>query len=348
MTKKAYIVMTALPPTKGHLALIKFAKNVANSVRVILCTQPHEPFVQERLASLKEAVKDMLNVSVVHFDEEIQQEPIGDSDAEFWLMWKDILEVYGFHAGDFIVASEDYGKKLADVVHGEFIPFDMDRVLVKTKARNVRDDFFENYHMMLPEFQKTLRKTVTVFGCESVGKTTLSREIAESLGGEWSQEWARPYLEIKDVGVEVTQEKMESIHRGQAAQQKFIAENTVDKPLVVQDTDLFSTLGYWRLWNTIEPFSLNYDARLLKSDLYIIPQSNIPFEEDPLRYGGDERESQDQFWIDICEEFELPYVVLQSSSREGRLAEAREICMKLIQSDIDTLNFKRFGREYEA
>lgn len=36
----------------------------------------------------------------------------------------------------------------------------------------------------------------------------------------------------------------------------------------------------------------------------------IPFEADPLRYGGDKRESGMQHWIDILEEFDLPYYVV--------------------------------------
>ena len=59
------------------------------------------------------------------------------------------------------------------------------------------------------------------------------------------------------------------------------------------------------------PKGLVTDATILKSDLYLITQSNIPFEQDPLRYGGDRRESKDEYWIGLCEGYDLNYRVVK-------------------------------------
>ena len=130
-------------------------------------------------------------------------------------------------------------------------------------------------------------------------------------------EYARPYLEA--VGPEITADKMHAIWKGQMALQRS-AREWRDRPFIFQDTDLFSTLGYWRLphWHSVlgDPSPmLEVDAITLQSDLYIILKSdNVPFEPDPLRYGGDRRESSDQYWIDLAEQYSLNYVV--ASRRE--------------------------------
>ena len=80
--------------------------------------------------------------------------------------------------------------------------------------------------------------TITIFGAESVGKTTLARQLAEALDGEWVQEFARVYLEA--TGQDVTPDSMRAIWRGQAGLQRLPHK----KPAryVIQDTDLFSTV----------------------------------------------------------------------------------------------------------
>lgn len=167
---------------------------------------------------------------------------------------------------------------------------------------------------------------VTIFGAESVGKTTLSHQLADALEGTWQCEFARPYLET--TGEDVTTQSMHAIWYGQAAlQRRARREHT---RYIIQDTDLFSTLGYWQLPHVSPviggcPNKLIRDAKALTSDLYLILQSNIPFERDALRYGGDRRESSDQYWIDLCVQYDLPYVVLGASDKAERVQEAMHI-----------------------
>lgn len=176
---------------------------------------------------------------------------------------------------------------------------------------------------MIPEFQSYIRQTVTVFGCESTGKTTLSKNLARKHNGHWIFEYARPLLEKRENVI--NDDVMTDIWKGQAALQRQ-TKFWHDKPWVFQDTDLFSTVGYWEFWKPGTcPEDLIADALALKSDLYIIPQSNIPFEPDPLRYGGDKRESDDQYWINLCKKYDLNYKVLEGGNFYGRLSDCETI-----------------------
>ena len=165
--------------------------------------------------------------------------------------------------------------------------------------------------------------TITIFGAESTGKTTLSRKLAVTLGGEWLYEFARPYLEL--TRAPITPSSMTAIWRGQQ-----VLQTMREGPIVVQDTDLFSTVGYWQFphWHDVLgdcPGQLIRDAKQLQSDLYLITPSNIPFEPDPLRYGGDAREGADEYWVAVCEQYQLPYIVLSASDPAARVTEALTI-----------------------
>lgn len=316
---RAFVVMTALPPTKGHLQLLQFSGRLAHTTAIV-CTQPDEPFAQERFNAIHDAAQNR-RVEVRHFHQTVEQNPEAPG---FWDMWRAILDRYGFQEGDYIVASEHYGKRFADEMGGKFMPYDIDRTIYPCKGTDIRTAPVSNFDDILPEFQKYLRQTVTFIGAESTGKTTLSRKVAARNRGYWLQEWARPYLEENKVE-EITYEAMNDIWAGQKALQDHAFHNLKDKPWVFQDTDLFATVGYWDFWKGDTPLDLIKDAFARKSDLYIIPQSNIPFEPDPIRYGPGERESQDDHWINLCKKYKLNYEVLTASTLVGRILETQDI-----------------------
>lgn len=343
----AWVLMTALPPTKGHGNLIRFAKGLSSAVNVLVCTQPDEPFVREREQAIAEFCQPV-GVNVDYIRAPMQQEPTGEDDDDFWDEWKILFQNRHFRDGDYIVASEHYGAKLADVLGGRFMPYDIAREIQYTKATLVRNDPFAYFNTILPEFQRHLRMRVTVFGAESTGKTTLSRDLTAHSGESlWLPEWARPYLE--EVGSEITPAKMSRIAAGQfalQAQANFLAR---DIPLIVQDTDLFSTLGYWEMYSpdTVRS-ALSYEAHTLRSDLYLITPSNIPFEADPLRYGGTVRESPDEYWVALCEREGLNYAVLSQSDQALRINEAERLIEQTYwELFASKLNYQREGREYE-
>lgn len=321
--------MTAMPPTTGHLQLVQFAKNLlpdGGVVEVILNTQPVEPYPNERYIALTQAIErvGLSNCTKVrHYSEMIEQNPEAPG---FWGMWKQMLLDYGIQAGrDIIVASEDYGKTLAELTGTKFFPYDIERQINPSKATKVRDYPFQYFSSILPEFQRYVKTRVTFFGAESTGKTTTSKLVAQRLGAPWLPEYARPYLE--NTVNEITVDSMEAIWKGQLALQRQGDLLSTKSPYIIQDTDLFSTVGYWKLPHWEEflfqcPEQLEFDAVLNASDLYVITKSDIPFEKDPLRYGGDVREGSDEYWISVCEEFKLNYVVLESNTVQDRAEEA--------------------------
>jgi NadR type nicotinamide-nucleotide adenylyltransferase len=340
---KSYVLLTAIPPTIGHLHLIQFANRLSDEGTVVLiCTQPGEPFAHERVESLRRAVHVLGNVNVQHLHKTIEQDPKTDS---FWDMWYELMVGFGIRPGDYIVASEPYGQKVANLVGATFYPYDIQRDITNVKASTIRQNPLAHFDEILPEFQPYIRTKVTVFGAESTGKTTLSHQLAKELDGHWLFEYARPYLE--NTVNEITIRSMTSIWKGQVALQEHVLD-LPGKPYVIQDTDLFSTVGYWQFPHWRQhigkcPAGLIDDAIALKSDLYIITPSNIPFESDPLRYGGNVREGSDEYWVKVCKRYKLPYLILKSNTREGRLKEAKVAIKKIASQKAAKLYYDRHG-----
>lgn len=342
---RAWTLMTALPPTKGHFNLMDFASRLGDErARVLVCTQPSEPMGGQRFAAVAQAANRTAGIDVIHMHRELPQDP---KSPGFWDMWKGIMTAYGFKPGDIFTSSEPYGAQLAAVLGGHFMPYDIGRELRFTKATHIRDDLRQHFADVMPEFQPRLVSTITVWGAESTGKTTLSRELARSYNGHWVFEWARPYLEalahgygpretrLGTLGTDINVASMTDIWHGQYAVQKQAA-TWLEKPFVIQDTDLYSTIGYWEQPHWADqlgpvPEELILDAKETQSDLYLILKGNIPFELDPLRYGGDHRESPDEFWIGIAEKYGLNYKVVPYSDFNERLSYAMMEARRLVE-----------------
>lgn len=341
---KAIVLMTALVPTVGHKFLIDYAKNLADSVHVIVGTMDREPVDSSlRYESIKKTYEHRyINVIVHHLHRDVPQEP--SEHPDFWNVWKNIVnEFVDVEPDDYFVASELYGIDMANVLGCKFMPCNRYREVVPVKGTNVRNDLMDSFEFILPEFQTHIRKTVTIFGAESCGKTTMSRWLAKELNGHFVPEWAREYLET--VGAEITDEKMRAIIHGQYALQKTAHNDLFNKPFIFQDTDLFSTVGYYRLWGggTDEDNDLvEYYAKRTKSDLYIVMNDGIPFEADPLRYGGDVRESKTQYWIDLLEDFGCHYYVVKTTDQRLQQIEVAREIIKFF--DDETKNIREYKR----
>ena len=315
------VLMTALVPTVGHLHLIDFAAALAGTgtAHIIVGSMDSEPIhgLTRYTALHTYANNTHNNVIVHHLHRDVPQNPWEHED--FWNLWASIVrEFVDVKSTDYFVASELYGLDMAKVLGCTFMPCDIARQTMPVKGTNVREDLFKNFHLIAPTFQHNIRKTVTIFGAESCGKTTMTKMLSKHLDGWFVPEWAREYLET--VGSELTQDKMRAIVTGQSALQRSV-QTLHGKPFIFQDTDLFSTLGYYRLWgNGTEKdiYSVTSKALWNKSDMYIVMNDKIPFEADPLRYGGDKRESSTQYWIELLEEFNLPYHEVMATDKLGQ------------------------------
>ncbi|QIG65784.1 nicotinamide-nucleotide adenylyltransferase [Ochrobactrum phage vB_OspM_OC] len=319
------VLMTALLPTRGHEDLIRFASSITfGKVHVIVSSRSFEPIysIQRTEALVSFARRENLNnVEIIsHADDQAPQNPNPDlettpgADVKFWKYWTDAIVslVNDVVPDTAIISSEPYGQIIADKFGCRFVPYDIDRVLNPIKGTTARQNIKENWMQLSQYFRENFQQRFVIFGQESVGKTTMAKALADDdkTGHTlFVPEYARGYLE--HVGAELTKEKMENISFGQSGYQKAVI-GMDQYHTIIHDTDLFSTVGYYRIMD----LDINTNPYLLKAakkmsyeiDRYFLMPDDIPFEQDQLRYGGDQRESSYEFWKDLLDEFNIRYV----------------------------------------
>jgi NadR type nicotinamide-nucleotide adenylyltransferase len=326
MLKTVFVLGTFMPLHIGHEQLLRFAVKIASQqesptrVNVLINTRDCEPIpshvrewalhqLMERL-DRENSTKYKSVVSCYHGD--VPQNPSeADSEEMFWEIWKFLLLKNTLvRPGDIIVGSETYCIKLAEVMRCTFLPYDVGRNTNQISATEIRKNPYNHFSKIVPEARSFFQTKVTLFGAESTGKSSMTARLASRIfPNVVVTEWARPYLEM--CGTELTQDKMNAIEKGQYAVQCCAASNP-EAMFIFQDTDLISTFGYHKIFNSVPGKWLYYNMVETISDLYVVMNDQIPFEKDPIRYGGDVRQSNTDFWVDLLQEFGCNYMVVKS------------------------------------
>lgn len=351
--KHGVVILTAILPTEGHRNLIEFAhrfmKQNYGRLTVLLFSRYKEPISGlTRIGWFQEEFDRDFQSNSLYFynvlDDEAPQNP-GDH-PDFWNWWSDRIKKALSSRGqpdrvDYFFASENYGVEMSKALGCQFIPYDIARDILPISGTQVRHSMPILWDKIIKPARHDLslrHGTFCMFGQESVGKTTIAKAVAQRItGAVFEPEWARPYLET--VGVELNEEKMDNIFRGQYDQMMVTAGMA---PITLRDTDLLSTIGYQRLkgWNVPNWWEHNFYET--QSTLYFLLPDDVPFEEDPLRYGGDRRETNTAYWEDLLQEFGCNYMKVPTGSLDKKINFVFEnILVNFMKSYHSIRTFKR-------
>ena len=180
---------------------------------------------------------------------------------------------------------------------------------------------------------------IVLFGPESTGKTTLSRQLARHYNTVWVPEFARDYLQKKWNNERKTcqPEDILPIAEGQVKLENTSAEKA-DKILIC-DTDLLETKVYSEEYygGFVDP-KLDEAAQENKYDLYLLTYIDTPWEEDDLRDKPEERLEMFTAFKDVLHKHQRPYLLLKGD-KETRLQKAIKAIDKLLASGQNLYSF---------
>ncbi len=171
---------------------------------------------------------------------------------------------------------------------------------------------------------------VVLFGPESSGKTTLSRQLARYYHTVWAPEFAREYLQNKWNNERKTceAEDLIPIAIGQMKLENKLAKRA-DKILIC-DTDLLETKVYSEeFYGGFVDEKLNKAANENQYDLYLLTYIDTPWEEDDLRDRPEQRLEMFNAFETALKKHNRPYILLKGD-RETRLKNATEAIDKII------------------
>ncbi len=162
----------------------------------------------------------------------------------------------------------------------------------------------------------TMRVVLT--GSESVGKTTLAAQLAAHYGIEYVPEFVRDYaaqkgsaLDFRDHGpIAFGQMAREDEYRARAG------------ALLIQDTDLLSTVVYCHHYFGRCPAFIEEAAIARQPSLYLLLDIDVPWVADDVRDRAERRDEVQQLFVTTLERFSAPFVRIQGSWDE-RFAAAR-------------------------
>ena len=297
-----------LPPHLGHEYLIHFAEKFVDALTVIVGTLENEPIPGDlRFSWMKELFP---NSNVVHLTDENPQHPAEHPD--FWNIWLRSIRKFIPTGPDYVFASEEYGKKLAEILGAKFIPVDPERSIVPISATEVRNDPLGCWEYLSDCVRPYFTKKICIFGPESTGKSTLTENLAKHYQTKSVKEYARTYIETLDPPLNASD--FENIARGQLASEKAILRG--GQQIVFSDTDLLATILWAEEMLGECPEIIKELAKQQSYDLYLLLKPDVPWVGDKVRYLPHKSEEFFARCENILNELGRPYVVISGNWRQ--------------------------------
>eukprot|EP01119_Soliformovum_irregulare_P021413 TRINITY_DN7124_c0_g2_i2.p1 TRINITY_DN7124_c0_g2~~TRINITY_DN7124_c0_g2_i2.p1 ORF type:complete len:180 (-),score=34.05 TRINITY_DN7124_c0_g2_i2:221-760(-) len=125
---------------------------------------------------------------------------------------------------------------------------------------------------------------VCVVGGESTGKTTICQRLAETYRTQWVPEYAREYLEGRDLtAFPFVPEDFEKIAEGQFRKFHEAKSRQSGGPIFC-DTDAIITYMWSQELIGQVPMKVIDLSHYNPFDIYLLTDPQVPYEEDPLRF----------------------------------------------------------------
>jgi HTH-type transcriptional regulator, transcriptional repressor of NAD biosynthesis genes len=285
--ERGVVIGKFYPPHRGHKFLIDTATSQAKQVTAIVCERTTDEIPGEIRAQWLRETHPALDVLVVEDRYDPDDSKLWADNTVRWLGW----------VPDVVFTSEDYGERYAEFLGCTHILVDRERTTVPCSGTAIRNDPSSNWEFIEPPVRAWFAKRVCVLGAESSGTTTIAEALAAHYRTAWVPEYGRDYCAEKYARddrnwrtEEFTTIALEQSRREEAAARRA-------NRLLICDTNAFAT-GLWhRRYLGSESDELKQIAGMVKCDLYLLTDTDIPFVQDGLRDGEHIRQEMHSWFI---------------------------------------------------
>ena len=288
--RTGFVLGKFCPLHRGHMLLIQRAIDECDTVYIVVDNIMDEVIpVSRRMQWVRQQYPTAVVLTQEH---PLPQDP--SETPHFWDIWRDTLLHLLPQPIDAVFASEQYGERLAKELSADIVMVDPERQAIPISATRIREDVLGQWTYLAPAVQRDLRKVICVYGPESTGKSTLTRQLADYYKMPYVEEYAKHIIDSKHG--DICFEDMETIVKGHhQAIEDALRQNT---PLLFVDTDaIISKLWSNELFGKESPLIEEYIARQ-RFDYYLLLDVDLPWVNDIHRYRPNERE----LFFRMCEE----------------------------------------------
>ena len=282
--KSGVVFGKLMPCTKGHQYLINTALNNCDKVTVIVCSVIDEPIPGElRFGWVKEIYKNEKRINIVHCSEELPQYPEEDK-ATFWCLWADVIRRYSPEDIDCLFTSEEYGEPFSKYLGTSHYLVDLKRETYPVSGTAVRKDPFGNWRHLPDVVKKYYIKRIAIVGPESVGKSTLTKNLATYFSTNFVDEYGRFVYEHN--GNKVSIDDFILISEGRQELENWVSKYS--NRVVFCDTEDISTyvasqMYYPEQYYKVHDFFKKKMESSRRYDLYILLDPGVPAVQDGTR-----------------------------------------------------------------
>jgi len=227
---------------------------------------------------------------------------------------------------DSFYSSEPYGEHMSKRFGWKKVFIDIDRKDIQISATEIRNDLKRKCKFLHPIVQKDMPKIVTLLGGESTGKSTLGQFLADRNSSYFGYipEYGAEYWEKHNKDGKLDEWDLIRI----MVTHKQKTDDTValaDKVVYMEDTNNLVTwrfgveYGVWENGDMRDEEDLYgiVSDNLYETDLYVLCDTDIPFDPTGGRISDEIRHKFNTFYKKILDKYDLPYIVV-SGTVEGR------------------------------
>jgi NadR type nicotinamide-nucleotide adenylyltransferase len=155
-------------------------------------------------------------------------------------------------------------------------------------------------------------KRISITGPESTGKSELAKQMAEHFHTLWVPEYAREYL--TDLGRPYEFEDIGIIARKQLKKENELAKKA--KKLLFCDTDFLVTKiwSYYK-YGKCDPW-IEEMAEYHRYDLYLLCNTDLPWEEDPMREHPQQRDELFRMYMKEMKSIHASYILVSGTGTQ--------------------------------
>lgn len=275
MSLRGMVLGKFLPPHRGHVHLVEFARRYCDQVAVVVERIRGEPIPSTLRVQWMRAL--FPDCHIVHLTDLNPQDPA--EHPAFWDIWRRSLLRCLPWPPDVVVASDDYGAPLARALGAGFVPADPGRASISISGTDIRRDPMRHFDELPDVVRPYFVKRVRVVGPESSGKSTLARALARRFGTVHVPEYAEKLIRLR--GGDFDEADLVGFARGQEADEHALAR--LARRVLVCDTDPLTTLVWSRLLHGRVDPAIAAAAGRARYDLTLVCLPDVPYVPDVHR-----------------------------------------------------------------